>query len=53
MVRIPLWLPQGAMTLGLAIFALALLDELVSALSGRTPAFVAAEGAKSIDDGGH
>ena len=53
MVRIPLWLPQGAMTLGLAIVALALLDELVTALSGRTPAFVAAEGAKSIDDGGH
>ncbi|MGP1357323.1 TRAP transporter small permease [Roseicyclus sp.] len=53
MVRIPLWLPQGAMTLGLAIFALALLDELVTALSGRTPAFVAAEGAKTIDEGGH
>jgi hypothetical protein len=41
------------MTLGLAIFAVALLDELLTALTGGTPAFVAAEGAKSIDDGGH
>jgi TRAP-type C4-dicarboxylate transport system permease small subunit len=55
MVPIPLWIPQGTMTLGLAIFALALLDELVCALTGGTPAFVAAEGAKSVDaaDGGH
>ncbi len=53
MVRIPLWLPQGAMTLGLVIFALAIADELVTALSGGTPGFVAAEASRSIDDGGH
>jgi TRAP-type C4-dicarboxylate transport system permease small subunit len=54
MIPIPLWIPQGAMTLGLAIFAVALLDELVAALRGGTPAFVAAEAAKSVDatDGG-
>ncbi|MDG4647376.1 TRAP transporter small permease [Roseibacterium sp. SDUM158017] len=53
MIPIPLWIPQGAMTLGLGIFAVALLDELLAALAGRTPAFIAAEGAKSIDDAGH
>jgi TRAP-type C4-dicarboxylate transport system permease small subunit len=53
MIPIPLWIPQGAMTLGLLIFAVALLDELATALTGGTPAFVAAEGAKSIDGGGH
>lgn len=42
-IPIPLWIPQAGMTLGLALFALALLDELASALSGRTPAFLAAE----------
>jgi TRAP-type C4-dicarboxylate transport system permease small subunit len=53
MVRVPLWIPQGVMTLGLGLFALALADELVTALSGRTPAFVAAETARGIDEGGH
>lgn len=49
MVRIPLWLPQGAMTLGLAIFALALIDETLAALRGATPAFAAAETARTAD----
>ncbi|GAB4309132.1 MAG: hypothetical protein Kow0058_19690 [Roseovarius sp.] len=49
MLRIPLWLPQGAMTLGLAIFALALADELQACLRGRDPAFLAAETARQID----
>lgn len=53
MVRIPLWIPQGMMTLGLLIFAVALADELLTALRGGTPAFVAAEGARSIDEGAH
>lgn len=53
MIRIPLWLPQGAMTAGLGLFALALLDELVAAITGREPAFLAAEGARSVDEGGH
>jgi len=53
MVQIPLWLPQGAMTLGLAIFALALIDELLTALRGGTPGFVGAEASRGIDDGGH
>ncbi|MFW5641783.1 MAG: TRAP transporter small permease [Roseicyclus sp.] len=53
MIPIPLWLPQGAMTLGLGIFALALLDELVTALGGREPAFRHAEARRSLDEGGH
>ena len=53
MVRVPLWIPQGMMTLGLGLFALALADELVLALTGRTPAFAANEAARSIDEGGH
>lgn len=53
MIPIPLWIPQGAMTVGLAIFAIAILDELVATLSGRTPAFVAAERDRGIDEPGH
>jgi TRAP-type C4-dicarboxylate transport system permease small subunit len=53
MVRVPLWIPQGVMTLGLGLFALALADELVIALTGGTPAFRAAEAARGVDEGGH
>ncbi len=52
MVRVPLWLPQGAMTAGLALFLICLLDELMLSLSGRTPAFRAAEQARSQTGGG-
>ena len=52
-VRVPLWIPQGVMTLGLGLFAVALADELAAALTGRTPAFRAAEAARSVDAGGH
>ena len=45
MVRVPLWIPQGVMALGLGLFALALADEAVTALRGR-PAFRAAEEAR-------
>jgi len=53
MVRVPLWIPQSVMTSGLALFAVALLDELIAALTGRETAFEAAEGDRSIDEGGH
>lgn len=49
MIRIPLWIPQGVMTIGLAVFAIALLDELVTALGGRDPAYRRAEKAKGVD----
>jgi len=51
MVKVPLWIPQGIMTLGFALLALAVLDELVTALRGQTPAFRLAEATRS--DGGH
>ncbi|MBF9036203.1 TRAP transporter small permease subunit [Rhodobacterales bacterium HKCCE2091] len=53
MIAIPLWIPQGAMTLGLAIFAVAILDEIAAALRGTDPAFIRAEAERSIEDGGH
>jgi len=38
MVAIPIWIPQGALVLGGGVLTIALLDELVTALAGRTPA---------------
>ena len=46
MVKVPLWLPQGVMTLGLALFCLALLDALAALATGRTPAHEVAEAAR-------
>jgi len=40
---IPLWLPQSVMAVGLIIFAIALLDELVIALRGGLPGYQEAE----------
>ncbi len=51
MVRVPLWIPQGVMTLGFTLLAIAVADELVAALRGRDPAFQQAETAR--DSGGH
>lgn len=42
-VKVPLWLPQGAMTLGLGVLAVALVDALVTLARGGTPGFIAAE----------
>ncbi|MBY5971929.1 TRAP transporter small permease [Ferrimonas balearica] len=43
MVRVPLWLPQGVMTLGLILLLVALLDGLVTLLRGGTPGYAAQE----------
>ncbi len=43
MVKVPLWLPQGAMTLGLILMCVALLDALAVTLKGGTTAYDAAE----------
>lgn len=50
-VRVPLWIPQGVMSLGLGLFFVALVDELIAALRGQDPAFRHAE--KNRQDGGH
>ncbi|MBE0453684.1 TRAP transporter small permease [Roseovarius autotrophicus] len=51
MGRFPLWVPQAVMVAGLALFALALLDELLALLRGDTPAYQRAEEAKGKIDG--
>lgn len=51
MVKVPLWIPQAVMTTGFALLALAVLDELLTALRGQTPAFRLAEAKRS--EGGH
>lgn len=43
MLRIPLWLPQGAMTLGLALLTVALVDALIVLLRGGAPSYEVAE----------
>lgn len=51
-VAVPLWIPQGAMTLGLALLLVAVLDELWTLAHGRPAAFAAAEAARGEDAGG-
>ncbi|MET4104255.1 TRAP-type C4-dicarboxylate transport system permease small subunit [Roseovarius sp. MBR-78] len=53
MARFPLWIPQGVMVLGLAIFWIALLDEALVVLRGGVPAFLRAEAAKQGKTDGH
>lgn len=49
MVKTPLWIPQAAMTAGLVLLALALIDALVVMARGGVPAFLAAETAAAAD----
>ncbi|MBN7757421.1 TRAP transporter small permease [Nitratireductor aquimarinus] len=42
-IAIPLWIPQAVMALGIGIFAVALLDDLFAALTGRSPSYLATE----------
>lgn len=51
MIPVPLWLPQGAMTAGLGLFCLSLLDELATAAAGGTPTFRAAESSRDVAQG--
>jgi TRAP-type C4-dicarboxylate transport system permease small subunit len=48
MIAVPLWIPQSAMLLGLAILSIALVDELICTLLGKTPSYVGA-GEKLLD----
>ncbi|WP_193183010.1 TRAP transporter small permease [Nisaea sediminum] len=40
LLAIPLWIPQSAMALGTGILTIALVDEFISILLGRTPSYV-------------
>lgn len=51
MIRVPLWIPQGVMTMGFGLLALALLDELHAILRAQTPGYERAEANRS--EGGH
>lgn len=42
-VAIPLWIPQSSMVVGLALFFLAVLQDWIGCLFGKTPAYVLAE----------
>lgn len=48
-IPIPLWLPQSVMTLGLALFLVALIDATLTLARGGTPAYETAEDSQ----GGH
>lgn len=50
-VVVPLWIPKTVMALGLAIFTLSLIDELITTLRGEDPAFRAAERARDTQQG--
>lgn len=43
LLPIPLWLPQAVMCLGVTVLAVAILDDLLRALAGRTSAYLEAE----------
>jgi TRAP-type C4-dicarboxylate transport system permease small subunit len=38
-VAVPIWIPQSTMALGLIVFSIAMIDELVTVIRGRTPAY--------------
>jgi TRAP-type mannitol/chloroaromatic compound transport system permease small subunit len=42
MIAVPIWIPQSAMLLGLVVLSIALIDELIGALSGKQPGYVGA-----------
>lgn len=53
-IAIPLWIPQAVMTVGIAIFTIALIDELIAILRGDDAAFHVAESKReAAAEGGH
>lgn len=43
LIKIPIWIPQLSFVIGVAIFLVAVLDELVMVLRGQKPAYQVAE----------
>ena len=43
LIKLPIWIPQMCFVIGVAIFLVAVLDELVTVLSGGKPAYQVAE----------
>ena len=46
LIKVPIWIPQLSLVAGIAIFFVAVVDELVAVLRRRTPAYQAAEEAR-------
>ncbi len=42
-IAVPLWIPQISMVIGLTIFLIALIDDFILVISGKTPSFVGLE----------
>lgn len=51
MVAVPIWIPQSSVSIGMLVLAIALVDELVSVLSGHTPSY-SGKGEKLLDEPG-
>jgi TRAP-type C4-dicarboxylate transport system permease small subunit len=47
LIRVPIWIPQLSLVIGIAIFFLAVLDELVSVLRKQKPSYQLAEEARA------
>jgi TRAP-type C4-dicarboxylate transport system permease small subunit len=43
MIKVPIWIPQTAFAVGVVIFFVAIVDELVTVLRGQQPAYQLAE----------
>jgi TRAP-type C4-dicarboxylate transport system permease small subunit len=52
-IPVPLWVPQGIMTIGIVLFTVALLDELIAALRGGEARFRETERHREVAEGGH
>lgn len=50
-IVVPIWIPKAVMAVGLVVFTVALIDELVTALRGHDPAFRAAERERDVQAG--
>jgi len=54
MIRTPLWIPQAVMTLGFGLLVVAVADELVAVLRGRSAGYQDGEAARGRSEaGGH
>ena len=47
LIKAPIWIPQLSLVIGIAIFLLAVLDELVTVLRGQKPSYQRAEEARA------
>jgi TRAP-type C4-dicarboxylate transport system permease small subunit len=47
LIRVPIWIPQLSLVLGIAIFLLAVLDELITVLKHEKPTYQRAEEARA------